>query len=512
MKKRKALVVISFGTSHIDTRKKTIEACENMLKEEFAHMDFYRAWTSKMIIRKLKKRDNEDIMYPDELLEKLYLEGYKEVYIQSLHIICGEEYHKLMNIVSKYKDKFDKIILGRPLLSNLDDYDMMADFISKVVEIDLKEDKKNNVKAATVYMGHGTEHSSHSAYAALEYRLRRKEVPSYIATVEGHPSIEDLLFFLKKDGIKKIHLRPLLLVAGDHAKNDMAGDEEDSWKNILEKEGFEVEIHLEGLGEFKEIQKKFVYNIREAIEDSERITYEEETKEAGFYGIGVGPGDSEYMTVKAIKTIQSLDILYVPQAKDGGDSTAKKIAKPHIGEKIEIKERYFPMNYNIEEKENAWDNISSEIKSDVENGKKVGFITLGDPMVYSTYVYLLERLAGSIKIETIAGINSFIGIASSNNFPLAMDRESLAVISCTDNYESIEEVLDKFDSIVLMKVYKNFKKIIELIENKNLGDKFIMVSNSSMENEKIYKNVEEIKNIEKVPYFTTIILNKQWNK
>lgn len=510
MDKKKALVVISFGTSHMGTRKKTIESCEKLLKKEFQDMDFYRAWTSKMIIKKLKKRDNEYIMYPDELLEKLYLEGYREVYIQSLHIICGEEYHKLLEIVDNYKDKFEKIILGRPLLSSLKDYDDIADFVKEAVLSDLSED--SNDKSATVWMGHGTEHSAHSSYAGLEYRLKRREIPSYIATVEGHPSIDDLLFFLKKDEIKKIHLRPLLLVAGDHAKNDMAGDEEDSWKNILEKEGFEVEVHLEGLGEFEYIQRKFVQNLKEAIDDNDENTNENYEEKAGFYGIGVGPGDSEYMTVKAVRRLDNLDILYVPQAKDGKDSTAKRIAAPYIGKNVEVKERHFPMNYNIEEKENAWDTISSEIREDVKAGKRVGFITLGDPMVYSTYVYLLERLIGDIRIETIAGINSFIGISSSNNFPLAMDKESLAVISATDNYESIEKVLDDFDSIVLMKVYKNFKEIIEIIEKKNLAEKFIMVSNSSMENEKIYNNIDEIKAMDKVAYFTTILINKQWNK
>ncbi len=499
MKREKALVVISFGTSHMDTRKKTIEACEKKLREEFKDMDFYRAWTSKMIIKKLKKRDKEEIMYPDELLEDLYLKGYKNVYIQSLHIICGEEYHKLKEIVSRYEDKFESIVLGRPLLSDLEDYDMMADFVESLVKEDIKNDE-NPQKSATVWMGHGTEHEAHSAYAGLEYRLRRKSLPSYIGTVEGHPSLEDVLFFLKKDGIEKIHLRPLLLVAGDHAKNDMAGDEEDSWKNIFEKEAFQVQVHLEGLGEFAQIQEKFASNLKETIGEIEIVDKEKNSesikKEGIFYGIGVGPGSSEYMTLEAVRKLEELDILYVPQAKDGKDSTAKKIAAKYINKRTEIKERHFPMNYKQEEKEAAWDCISKEIKEDVEKGQKVGFITLGDPMIYSTYVYLLERLKGKIKIETIAGINSFIAIASQNNFPLAMDREALAVISSTDKYEDIKEVVDKFDSIVLMKVYKNFREIIQLIEEKKLEDKFIMVSNSSMEDEKVYKDIEEIKNME----------------
>ncbi|MEG0250442.1 MAG: cobalt-factor II C(20)-methyltransferase [Peptostreptococcus sp.] len=507
MNNKDALVVISFGTSHMDTRKKTIEACENTIRKKFPGMDFYRAWTSRMIIKKLKKRDNEEIMYPDELLEKLYLDGYKNIYIQSLHLICGEEYHKLLDIIEKYRNKFDRVILGRPLLSNLKDYDDIAEFIKNVSKDDIKNKKSNE---ATVWMGHGTEHNAHSSYAALDYRAKREEVAAYIATVEGHPSLEDIIYFLKRDKIEKIHLRPFLLVAGDHAKNDMASDDKDSWKSILEREGFDVELHLEGIGEFEYIQNKFLKNLEEAMSEESKEVKNDIVKKAKFYGIGVGPGDSELLTIKAVKTLEKIDVLYVPQAKDGKKSTAQNIAQEYLKPSLKIKERHFPMNYNIEEKNLAWDSISSEIKNDVESGINVGFITLGDPMVYSTYVYLLERLIGKIEIETIAGINSFINISSSNNFPLAMDRESLAVVSCTDNYESISEVIDKFDSVVLMKVYKNFREIIEMIENKNLENYFIMVSNSSMDSELVYRDIKEIKNLDKVPYFTTILLNKKW--
>lgn len=506
MRNKDALVVISFGTSHMDTRKKTIEACENTIKKRFPEMDFYRAWTSKMIIKKLKKRDNEEIMYPDELLESLYLKGYKNIYIQSLHLICGEEYHKLLDIIEKHKSKFDKIVLGRPLLTSLEDYDYIADFIKNISEKDIKNQEE---KEATLWMGHGSEHSAHSSYAALDYRVRRQETSAYIATVEGHPSLEDALYFLKKDKIKKLHLRPFLLVAGDHAKNDMAGEDKDSWRAVLEEEGFDVEIHLEGIGEFEYIQEKFLANLEEAIYKSAEEK-KDKSKLSKFYGIGVGLGDSELLTLRAIKTLEEIDILYVPQAKENKKSTAQKIAQRYLKESLDIKERHFPMNYNIEEKNLAWDSISYEIKKDVESGKNVGFITLGDPMVYSTYVYLLERLIGKIEVETISGINSFIDIASANNFPLAMDRESLAVVSCTDNYEDISEVIDRFDSVVLMKVYKNFKEIIKMIEDKNLQDCFIMVSNSSMENEIVYRDVEDIKKLEKVAYFTTILLNKKW--
>ncbi|EPZ53594.1 sirohydrochlorin cobaltochelatase [[Clostridium] sordellii ATCC 9714] len=119
---KKAILVISFGTSYNETRKKTIEACEKKIKDAFEDYDFFRAFTSNMIIRKLKKRDNVDIENPIQALDRLYEEGYKEVIVQTLHIICGEEYTKLREQISQYEDKFERITLGRPLLTQIEDY------------------------------------------------------------------------------------------------------------------------------------------------------------------------------------------------------------------------------------------------------------------------------------------------------------------------------------------------------------------------------------------------------
>lgn len=260
MENKKAILVISFGTSYKNTRKKTIEACESLLRESFVDYDFYSAWTSKIIIKKLAGQ-GETIYYPSQMLDKLKDMGYEEVLIQSLHIINGQEYDKMMKIVDSYRDSFKKIIVGRPLLSSLEDYDRLTDFMEKVSKMDNKEEKKS----VTLWMGHGTEHVAHTSYAALEYRLRKREINSYIGTVEGHPSIEDVIYFLKRDGIEKINLRPLLLVAGEHAKKDMAGQDDDSWKNILKGQGFGVNVHLEGIGEFEEIQNMFLDHAREAV-------------------------------------------------------------------------------------------------------------------------------------------------------------------------------------------------------------------------------------------------------
>lgn len=518
---KKAVVVISFGTSYNDTRKKTIDRCEDIIKKEFEGVDFFRAWTSKMIIRKIKKRDNEYIYYPDELFEKLYREGYTDIYIQSLHLICGDEYNKLVKIIDRYRDKFENILVGRPLLKSIDDHKRLAEFLGEISKEDIKKDKCKDKKSATVWMGHGSEHIANSSYATIDYRFRIDGLNAYVGTVEGYPEIEEVIELLKRDGIEKVHLRPMMLVAGDHATNDMASDEEDSWKSVLESNGFEVETYLVGLGEYEKIQEFFKNNLVEEVAKLEKRimarklapkdgkAMDSVDKNGVFYGIGVGPGDSSLLTKKAIDTLKNLDVLYCPKAKRGMDSTAKKIVEDYLKDTLEIKDRYFPMSFNDEEKEIQWSSIVSEIEKDVSSGKNVGFITLGDPMVYSTYIYLIERLDEEVNVNTISGITSFLDISASNNTPLVIDRESVSILSGNDDIDKISNIIDLSDNIVIMKVNREFGKIFDILEEKNLLDCTTGVSMSSMENEKIYSDISKLAEIEKIPYFTTLIVNKR---
>lgn len=256
---KKAILVVSFGTSYKETREKTIEACENKIKEAFEGYEFFRAFTSNMIIKKLKNRDNIHIENPIEALDRLHKEGYEEVIVQTLHIICGEEYTKLKEQISEYNDKFEKITLGRPLLSQIDDYKETVEALK--LQIPRLEDNE-----AIVFMGHGTEHEAHSAYPALDYMLKQENIKAYVGTVEGYPEIEEVIVNLKKDKVSKVILMPFMLVAGDHAINDMAGDDDDSWKSILNESGFETEIYLKGLGENEAIQSKFVKHALDCLE------------------------------------------------------------------------------------------------------------------------------------------------------------------------------------------------------------------------------------------------------
>ena len=214
---------------------------------------------------------------------------------------------------------------------------------------------------------------------------------------------------------------------------------------------------------------------------------------AKFYGIGTGPGDSSLVTVKAINTLKNIDILYTPEAKKGGDSLALSIVKEYVPDKVEIKSRHFPMSNHGTDKIEAWEDISKEIVSDVKSGKDVGFITLGDPMIYSTYVYVMERIMEDIEVETIPGISSFSNIASNQNFPLVMDTDPLVVIPCTMEEDKIDEALEKYDCIVLMKIYKKINLILDKLKKHNLIDYAILVSNSSQEREVVFTNLREQK-------------------
>ncbi|WP_042349359.1 sirohydrochlorin cobaltochelatase [Bacillus massiliigorillae] len=254
---KKAILVVSFGTNYAETRERTIGACENKIREAFPDYDVYRAFTSNMVINKLAKRDGIHVDTVEVALLKLESLGYEEVIIQSLHIIHGEEYEKIITQAQSFQNKFSRLIIGEPLLQNYDDYVMtIAALVSQMPVLQSDE--------AVVLMGHGTEHYSFSAYACLDHMLR--DTPIYLGCVESYPSLDIIMAELEEDHKKKVHLMPFMLVSGDHAINDMASDNKDSWKTQLMGEGFETVCYLQGLGENPAIQAQFVNRIARALE------------------------------------------------------------------------------------------------------------------------------------------------------------------------------------------------------------------------------------------------------
>lgn len=214
-----------------------------------------------MIIRKLARTQNIIVHSPDEVMDFLAREGYEEVLCQPTHIINGQEYDKMMGMLRKYKNKIPVIKVGTPLLTKEEDY-------RKTCEIMMDEKGKPlGPEEALVFMGHGTEHFANSAYCQFENMLRDLGFENtYVGTVEGFPDLSYVIRRLKKRNIKKVFVMPLMIVAGDHARNDLAGPEEDSWNAILQKEGFETEIFLKGMGEIDAVAQMFVSHLKRAGE------------------------------------------------------------------------------------------------------------------------------------------------------------------------------------------------------------------------------------------------------
>lgn len=255
---KKAIVVVSFGTSNKRALENSIEKIENEIGLEFKEYDIYRAFTAHRIIEKLYKETGERIGKPDEILDQLYDSGYEEVLVQPLHIIPGEEYDYIKYIITRFKDKFNSLKLGRPIFHYSQDY---IDFVESIKDV---LDTNNNV----ILFGHGTEHIAGAAYGCLQTVLQDLGYSHcYVGTVEGYPSIQNVVQRLKSNKINNVLLMPLMVVAGDHVLNDMASDEEESWKSILESNGIKVSLLLKGLGERESFQQLYVERIKDLITD-----------------------------------------------------------------------------------------------------------------------------------------------------------------------------------------------------------------------------------------------------
>ncbi len=268
--KKKAILVVSFGSSYTETLKKNIESTENKIRAAFPGYDVVRAFTSRMVIRKIAQRDGIQIDTERQAIERLQAAGYQEVYVQPLHIVAGEEYDKVKKIVVEYahaKEKaFERIAIGRPLLFYMGQEEQPDDYLT-VIETMKSQLEKLEKDQAVVFMGHGGVHPANAAYAVLQMKLEQAGFEqAYVYTVEGFPSLDSVLEKLQKQQVHKVILKPFMLVAGDHAQNDMAGDEPDSAKSQLLAAGFEVEAHLCGLGENAAIQDIYVQHLKDAMQ------------------------------------------------------------------------------------------------------------------------------------------------------------------------------------------------------------------------------------------------------
>ena len=276
--KNKAILVVSFGTSHRDTCTKTIEAVEQEIQENFPGYVVYRAWTSGMIRRKLLKRDGVRIFSVSEALEQIKADGIRLVVVQPTHILNGVDKQQMLQEVKEKSADFEQISVGDPLLSTQQDCYKVADILVKVWKSEkIEEDEM------LIFMGHGIccekakdeqniceeeadrKQQENPVYEEINQRFREKGYPGIlVGAMEGEPGIGKMLEAARKEKVRKVVLMPFMVVAGKHAVSDLAGEREDSWKSVFEREGYEVRCVLKGLGEYEEIRRMFLEHADDA--------------------------------------------------------------------------------------------------------------------------------------------------------------------------------------------------------------------------------------------------------
>ena len=283
------LLVVSFGTSFNDSRAEDIGGVEKALQAAYPDWSVRRAFTAQIIINHVQARDDEKIDNVDQALERAVSNGVKKLIIQPTHLMHGAEYDELKEAVDSYKDKFESVTIAEPLLGEVgsdatvinEDKQAVAEAITAQA---VKSANYDSLDAAAedgtafVFMGHGTSHNAKVTYSQMQTQMKELGYDNvFIGTVEGEPeetSCENVIKAVKDAGYKKVILRPLMVVAGDHANNDMAGDDDDSWKSQFTASGnFDsVDTQIAGLGEIEAVQKLYVEHTKKAIESLGKVS------------------------------------------------------------------------------------------------------------------------------------------------------------------------------------------------------------------------------------------------
>lgn len=254
---KKGILLVAFGSSYPQAQA-SFENIEDQVKKAFPDVPVRWSYTSKIIRHKMaeegKKLDSVAVA-----LAKMMDKGFTHVAVQSLHTIGGAEFHDLQTVVNGFESMnkgFERILVGYPLLAKHKDLVQVRKAMLENIPAKRQKDQ------AVILMGHGTHHPSNAFYAAMAYEFQKEDPNVYVGTVEGSPTLEDIITELKAKGTKKAYLMPFMSVAGDHVRNDMAGDGPDSWKSILENEGIEAEAILKGTAEYDNMVSIWLDHLR----------------------------------------------------------------------------------------------------------------------------------------------------------------------------------------------------------------------------------------------------------
>ena len=277
------LLVVSFGTSFNDSRAEDIKGIEDALAEAFPDWSVRRAFTAQIIINHVQARDDEQIDNMQQALDRAVANGVKNLVVQPTHLMHGAEYDEMVEAIDAYKDKFESVAIAEPMLGEVGDdatviNDDKADVAQAITDEAVKEAGYDSMEAAAedgtafVFMGHGTSHTANVTYDQMQTQMEKLEFTNaFIGTVEGEPedtACDEVINKVKDAGFKKVILRPLMVVAGDHANNDMAGDDDDSWKSMFEASGDfdEIDCQIEGLGRIDAVEQLYVAHTQAAID------------------------------------------------------------------------------------------------------------------------------------------------------------------------------------------------------------------------------------------------------
>lgn len=442
---KKAILLSFFGTTRLREHERVIDKFVNGFKNEFKDCDVEICFTSR-IVKKILEKKGMSFNDECEAINKLKEAGYKDIRVVSTNIIPGKEYKKLKKVSNRLTSPF--ISNAKDIMKHLDD----------MTSFELKDDEE------FIYVGHGTDHIADRIYEDIDEAFRAHNDKYHMMSIEGELDLDSIIENLSKD-TKTIYLRPFMLVSGVHMLEDIASDDEDSIKTRLEKRGYEVKLIDKGLGE----EDYFLNDCIEKVKSME---------EPLLNIVGVGPGDEDLLTVKAILTLKNTNAVFLLDNR--GRNLALDTVMTYVDDKPIIK-----MPFNMK---NVSDELYNELKLKLEEVlaeyRDVSFIAIGDAAVFSTPMNLTKILDKKININLVNGMPSFVALTAMNNEPLIEKGESLVI---SDNTELVEAA--KPDRAVILKASMNKEAVLKLKDTYEVE----YFKRISMPNEMYLTDEEEIR-------------------
>lgn len=442
---KKAILLSFFGTTRLREHERVIDKFVSGFKNEFKDCDVEICFTSRIVKRILEKKG---MSFNDECeaINKLKEAGYKDIRVVSTNIIPGKEYKKLKKVSNRLTSPF--ISNAKDIMKHLDD----------MTSFELKDDEE------FIYVGHGTDHIADRIYEDIDNAFRTHNDKYHMMSIEGELDLESVIKNLAKD-TKTLYLRPFMLVSGVHMLEDIAPDDEDSIKTRLEKLGYEVKLVDKGLGEED-------YFLNDCIEKVKAM------EEPLLNIVGVGPGDEDLLTVKAILTLKNTNAVFLLDNR--GRNLALDTVMSYVDDKPIIK-MPFDMKSVTDE---LYNDLKLKLEEVLAEYRDVSFITIGDAAVFSTPMNLTKILDKKININLVNGMPSFVALTAMNKEPLIEKGESLVI---SDNTELVEAA--KPDRAVILKASMNKDAVLKLKDTYE-AEYFKRIS---MPNEMYLTNEEEIR-------------------